>query len=521
MPSYRKSAVTLALLSSVFGAQAAFAPQTSVTSSAAISSALKSPTALNGIDSPSTPPEDIAPDFFQKYGEGSRFYRRTVYTHDDWVKHRSADRFFRQIGNFASSGVYKSLFKEVTAVTTVASFVVVWNMIFGDYTDLEGVKHAGIMKDSFIPALSLPLVPFTLSSPSLGLLLVFRTNTSYKRWDEARKNWGMNINHTRDLVRLGTAYYDRASVPPERAEEDLKRLADNTWAFVRSMKRHLSPEWEDEEAFKKELKEKLPADQAERIINAAHRPNRALQDLSTSIENLPMHFMRRGEIHAAATIFEDNLGSSERLLTSPIPVFYSRHTARFLSIWLLMLPFALWGPLGNSWNHINLIPVMTILSLFLFGIEELATQLEEPFTILPMQGFCDKIYNWCQEIVSFKPGDNGMPVYYYDNYAVDVNENSAKGVKAQPVAGSGAAAVGATVAASAAVTENIVLEPEEHVNGDAEKPKRGFFRRAVASSEPEGPKTSPQAAAEEQVINGDASKKRYVVARRAIGISRD
>lgn len=86
MPSYRKSAVTLALLSSVFGAQAAFAPQTSVTSSAAISSALKSPTALNGIDSPTTPPEDIAPDFFQKYGEGSRFYRRTVYTHDDWVR---------------------------------------------------------------------------------------------------------------------------------------------------------------------------------------------------------------------------------------------------------------------------------------------------------------------------------------------------------------------------------------------------------------------------------------------------
>jgi predicted membrane chloride channel (bestrophin family) len=251
------------------------------------------------------------------------------------------------------------------------------------------------------------------------MITVFRTNTSYKRWDEARKNWGMNINHTRDLVRLGTAYYDRAAVSPERAEEDLRRLALNTWAFVRCMKRHLSPVWEDEEDFQKELKEKLPLEQAEKIIAAAHRPNRALQDLSTSIENLPMHFMRRDEIHAAATIFEDNLGSSERLLTSPIPVFYSRHTARFLSFWLLLLPLGLWGPLGDSWNHINLIPTMSLLSIFLFGIEELATQLEEPFTILPMQGFCDKIYNWCMEIVSFKPGDNGMPVYYYDNYNID------------------------------------------------------------------------------------------------------
>ena len=57
-----------------------------------------------------------------------------------------------------------------------------------------------------------------------------------------------------------------------------------------------------------------------------------------------------------------------------------------------------------------MIPATAAISLFLFGIEELATQLEEPFTILPMQAFCDKIYNWCMEIVSWQPGDNGMRV---------------------------------------------------------------------------------------------------------------
>ena len=261
----------------------------------------------------------------------------------------------------------------------------------------------------------------------------------------------MNINHTRDLVRLGSAYYDRSAVSPERAEEDLKRLAQNTWAFVRCMKRHLSPEWEDEADFKKELLEKLPQQQAEAIFAAAHRPNRALQDLSTSIENLPMHFMRRDEIHAAATIFEDNLGSSERLLTSPIPVFYSRHTARFLSFWLIFLPLGLWGPLGNSWNHIDLVPVTSLLSIFLFGIEELATQLEEPFTILPMQGFCDKIYNWVNEIVSFQPGDNGMPVYYYDNYSVELSEGSTK-----------VAALYTAAAAAAVAVEEPVVDAVEH-----------------------------------------------------------
>jgi ion channel-forming bestrophin family protein len=236
----------------------------------------------------------------------------------------------------------------------------------------------------------------------------YRTNTAYQRWDEARKNWGMNINHTRDLVRMGNAYYDRTAATEEERQEDLKRLSLCTWAFVRSMKRHLSPESEDEAEFKAELYEKLPKSQAEKIIKAAHRPNRALYDLSMAIENLPMHFLRKNEMHAALTIFEDNLGSSERLLTSPVPLFYNRHTARFLSVWLLLVPFALWEPFGFMWNHIGMLPTMAVVTLLLFGIEELATQMEEPFTILPMQAFCDKIGNWCNEIVSWKDGDNGV-----------------------------------------------------------------------------------------------------------------
>lgn len=119
-------------------------------------------------------PEDEKTSFldqFQKYGEESRPYRRTVYSHEDWVRHRSPDRFARNLSTFASSGIYKSLFKEVVATSTVASFVVVWNMIFGDYQGLDGVTHEGIMHDSLLPILSLPLSPFTLSSPSLGLLL--------------------------------------------------------------------------------------------------------------------------------------------------------------------------------------------------------------------------------------------------------------------------------------------------------------------------------------------------------------
>ena len=115
----------------------------------------------------------------------------------------------------------------------------------------------------------------------------------------------------------------------------------------------------------------------------------------------PLTEPKQNEINKNLSIFEDTLGGCERLLTSPVPLFYSRHTARFLSSWLLLLPFALWEPFANSWNHIDMLFSTAFTSIMLFGIEELATQLEEPFTILPMQGFCDKIGANCDEIVSW------------------------------------------------------------------------------------------------------------------------
>jgi len=342
------------------------------------------------------------------FGEASRQYRRTVYTHEDWVRHRSPDRFLKYVVNIVNSGVYKNVGREVIVLTCVTLFVLIYNGSVLGYQDLAGLPQPAVLQSNFLPPLTLPLAPFTLSSSFLGLLVAFRSNEAYQRWDEGRKNWGMNINHTRDLNRMANAYYDRTGVTEEKRQADLERLAWCTWAFVRSMKRHLSPEAEDEAEFKAELYEKLPKSQAAHIIAAAHRPNRALFDLSLAIENLPMHFLRKNALHKSLTIFEDNLGSSELLLTSPVPLIYNRHTARFLIVWVMLLPFAMWEPFGNMWNHIGLMPTMAVVGIMLFGIEELATQLEEPFTVLPMQAFCDKIGNWCNEIASWEDGTNGI-----------------------------------------------------------------------------------------------------------------
>ena len=42
--------------------------------------------------------------------------------------------------------------------------------------------------------------PLSLTSFALSLLLVFRTNSSYARWQEARCIWGGITNRSRDIV---------------------------------------------------------------------------------------------------------------------------------------------------------------------------------------------------------------------------------------------------------------------------------------------------------------------------------
>ena len=111
------------------------------------------------------PIKDVPP------GEESRQYRRTVYSHDDWVKHRSPDRFIFYLRAILSSGVYKNLAREVTTATAIATFVCLWNALTGEYQDLDKVKHAGIFAETLIPILKLPLDPFTVATPSLALLL--------------------------------------------------------------------------------------------------------------------------------------------------------------------------------------------------------------------------------------------------------------------------------------------------------------------------------------------------------------
>jgi len=326
------------------------------------------------------------------YGESSRKYRRTVFTHDDWLVHRASGRSFENLKGIFFSGIVRQLQSEVLLVSSAALAIVLWN----------GVLVPSEAANGMLPYVSLPSLPFTLSSPALGLLLVFRTNSSYARWLEARVKWGAIITQSRNMIRMATTFVE---VNDPKARDALEYLALSTWTFSRTFMNALSGP-EDEAEYQEELQSAYPdgSSLVSDLLSAPDRSIAALTELSLALNAIPIDEKRRVEIDKSLVNIGDCVGACERIFSSPVPLVYTRHTARFLTLWMLLVPTALYDTFASVQDveTLFLVPAVAIMSLFLFGIEELAVQLEEPFSILPMQKFCDGIRESTMEMIDWR-----------------------------------------------------------------------------------------------------------------------
>ena len=224
------------------------------------------------------------------YGEESRRYRRTVYRHEDWLRHRSETRLLRNLKGTFTSGVVRSLLTEVVAVALVALLACLYNGVLFGYADLSNVPHPGLfgaVPDVF--RMQLPIGVFTLSSPALGLLLVFRTNASYARWLEARKAWGRIVSHCRNIMRQAALWLE------DDDPSALDELVVCVWAFPRSLWAHLSDPAK-EPRFAAELKGAMGDEAAAALLEAPHRPLRALALLSAAVDRLSIDEKRKVEM---------------------------------------------------------------------------------------------------------------------------------------------------------------------------------------------------------------------------------
>ena len=324
------------------------------------------------------------------YSEESRKYRRTVYMHDEWIKHRSSQRFFSNMKTIFQSGVGVALRDELTVITGTAVFAVLINCLLVSYQDLSGVVHPGPLAQYWTEGpWSLPSQPFGIAMPALSLLLVFRTNTGYARWNEARTLWGGVVNTCRNVARQSNTFY------PNDARGDVMRgrMVANTVAYVKALRNFLRGP-ADDETYRRELEDLANAgyisyNQVDSTMAAKNRPMFCLQAMSANLREVGLRDMDRSRVDTSIAGLVDLTGACERIFKSPVALVYTRHTARFLTAFLLLLPFGLWDTAGKYWNHWLTVPETALLAFFLLGIEEIGIQIEEPFSILPLEALCD------------------------------------------------------------------------------------------------------------------------------------
>ncbi|XP_021904529.1 UPF0187 protein At3g61320, chloroplastic isoform X2 [Carica papaya] len=122
---------------------------------------------------------------------------RSLYNHEKWVEHRSSLRHVRHLLSSLSSRVILSLIPPVISFTSVAAIIASYNSAV-DMHWLPG----------FFPVLRASSLPYQLTAPALALLLVFRTEASYSRFEEGRMAWTKVIAGTNDFARQVIAGVD-------------------------------------------------------------------------------------------------------------------------------------------------------------------------------------------------------------------------------------------------------------------------------------------------------------------------
>ena len=305
------------------------------------------------------------------------------YSHDDWLRHRGSDRFFRNLFKFNKSPIVKNLLDEAAILAAICTGIILWNELLIDgWTDLNEVHHdaplANMLPSALTIKLALPTEPFFLCGGPLGLLLVFRNDCSFGRYKEAFHHWEVVCSSLGNML-LMAASSGTANV------EGVKKLSEASWAVIRTLQHEVSGEFDT--TYAEDLKMNLSDEkQVQRLLSARnklHRSNydvhRAVEKFSEDISNLDKRTIINAFNNVVMACVE-----CERLYTTPIPLLYTRHTLKFLTFWMVFMPFAFYDVFAGSWNHVGMIPAICVICFLFFGIEEIAVSLEEPFSILPL-----------------------------------------------------------------------------------------------------------------------------------------
>ncbi|MCJ1272083.1 hypothetical protein MMC22_011990, partial [Lobaria immixta] len=273
---------------------------------------------------------------------------------------------------------------------------------------IKGAIHGAIILPVALHALFAALIAFIHQSldrslglpnstiPSLsivvGLMLVFRNQTSYNRFWDGRNYLTVIITSVRNLTRSFLACSYNASTDTLDSERaDTERVVRILIAILYSTKNHLRADWG-----------------ATIIPGTAINPNTGIATLLPEYSDLlpkglegsddrglglPLqltffveqyikrnhdkgmfHAPQASQMQVQLNTLVDAYGRMETIRLTPIPIAHLIHQEQVLALFGCILPFALVDDMG-WWT----VPIVILVTFTLYGIDGIGSRLEDPF----------------------------------------------------------------------------------------------------------------------------------------------
>ncbi|KAJ6007710.1 hypothetical protein N7540_011686 [Penicillium herquei] len=267
----------------------------------------------------------------------------------------------------------------------------------------------------------------------VGLALSFRSSTAYERWADGRKYWAQLVQTSRNLARtiwvntseregelgkvdllrkvsamnlllaFAIALKHKLRFEPDIAYEDLVGLVGYLDTFARDAHDHdiLQPR---AKTLWKSAGEYLGVSFAEsnprKLIKRSkkplgHLPLEILNHLSAYIDSCVDNGTLKSGLHQGQAItaivsMNEVVTGTERVLDTPLPSAYTIAISQISWIYVLVLPFQLYGFL--KWITI---PASVVAAYIIIGLATIGSEIENPFgqdvNDLPLDTYCRQI----------------------------------------------------------------------------------------------------------------------------------
>lgn len=274
-----------------------------------------------------------------------------------------------------STDFFKTALKLKGSITPKVIKTVVFFMLYALIISIIG---------HFKPQIALPIGPFEYGGLIMGLVLVFRINSGYDRWWEARKLWGNIVNQTRNLSIIIMSYTNNDDTHWQ------VKMCGYISALPFLIKSHLRSR-----DLLIEVQDFLSQDILNLLQHSENRPNLLSLIISQELQLAKtIHGMDGFSFLKADDQREQILnaqGACERILSTPMPLVMAIKARRFILLFLVVLPFAL----------INISVFITPWILFLvayalLSLDQISIELQNPFSEknlshLPLDQICQTI----------------------------------------------------------------------------------------------------------------------------------